>query len=721
MLLIGLVNSQDESWLQTNLPDRSGLRLFLHVKAFTYAFYSLIRTDGRQPVLLCSDSLFSELLGSLPTHGLRRDVLLGRVIVLHSSQADPALEREIESSRMVHGRLESPFDLKQLESLLAGLDDELPVKAVAEPSNASTGTPEASGQVELHRILKDIRRHQDKSGDNQEMFRCLARHARALCHAETGMMLSPALGSLFLSESGQKDSLLCLAKGLIENSTLPFNHIIANRSTFLQEPYRLAQLSDFVPGAPQMQSFAAVPLIENGRAVAVLAVANSVSGAFGKAGINNLNLLADIGAMALGNIQSRQQLDNAKLDLSQAYEDLNLTYQDLQNHVVIVDQLQSLGRRIHAAIDIRVILRELVEGAHHLLGCEFCLIAFRENPEQHYNFYTNNEICQFFLEMDGSCPINNLPFFKDPTALGDSYLDNSPPEELVRPMRPYHVEMSNILAVPLTQDNQVLGFLAGFNKREGGFSSTDRFLIRALAGTAITAIMNSSLVRSIKGLFQHSVKSLANAIEARDIYTAGHTDRVSAYVQELAHQLGWDSQALEQAYIGTLLHDIGKIGIPDSILSKPDRLTDEEFDKMRQHVLIGVRIIKDIPQLEPASDFIRHHHERYDGRGYPDKLTGEDIPLAGRLVAVADSFDAMTSDRPYRKGMNLEQAIQELKRNSGTQFDPRVVELFLYLLESGALDKHFRSAKSDSEPILQPESNLLLINKVTHKLGSKAE
>jgi len=718
MLLIGLVNSQDEAWLQTNLPSQSGLRLFSQVKAFTYAFYSLIRSEGHQPVLLCSGSLFLELLESLPTRGLRRDVLLGRVVVMISGPASPGLEREIAANRLVHGRLESPYDPEKLESLLSTLDSDSLAKADAEQYNAAG---EAAGQAELQRTLKDIRRLQDKSGDSRDVYRCLAKHARALCHAETGLVVAPALGGLLLSVEGQKDNFVPVSKGLIENSTLPFNHILANRSAFLQEPYRLAQLSEFIPAAPQLKAMAAVPLLEKGRAVAVLAVANSLNGGLGQAAAESLNLLADIGNLALDSLLSRQQLDSAKMDLSQAYEDLNLTYQDLQNHVVIVDQLQSLGRRIHAAIDIRVILRELVEGAHHLLGCEFCLIAFRENPEQNYNFYTNNEICQFFLEMDGGCPISSLPFFKDPSALGDSYLDNSPPDELVRPMRPYHVEMSNIVAVPLTQDNQVLGFLAGFNKRDGGFSSTDRFLIRALAGTAITAIMNSSLVRSFKGLYHHSVKSLANAIEARDIYTAGHTDRVSAYVQELAHQMGWDSQALEQAYIGTLLHDIGKIGIPDAILSKPDRLTEEEFDKMRQHVMIGVRIVKDIPQLGPVGDFIRHHHERFDGRGYPDKLAGEEIPLAGRLVAVADSFDAMTSDRPYRKGMSLEQAIQELKRNSGTQFDPRVVEMFLYLLESGALDKHYHSARGALEPILQPEGNLILVSKPVQQPGPGAE
>lgn len=688
ILLIGLVNNRDESWLRQNCADESKLRLFSRVKDFTYSFYSLLKATDNPPVLICSDSMFLELQRSLPSRGLRRDVLVRRVLILRSQNDEPGFDQELKMSDLVLDSLSSPYNRKQFEALL----DEISVRSADSSNSIKKESDEneliAASHVGFQRALREVRQLQNNNMDKYELFKVLARNARRICNAEIGMLLSPALGYIFVAEGEQVEKRTDLKKGVLENSTLPFNHILANRSSFFQAPYRLSQLSEYMEDLPRLKSFAAIPMQETIRSTAVLAVGNFSGSGMEQSTVQNLDLLAEIGTLALDNHQTHKQLEETKTDLGKAYEDLNETYQDLQNHVVIVDQLQSLGRRIHAAIDIRAILRELVEGAHHLLDCEFCLIAFREKSDQQYHFYTNNEICQFFLEMEGDSPINNLPFFKDPSALGESFLDNNPPEDLVRPMRPYHVEISNIMAVPLTQDNNALGFLAGFNKKNSGFSSTDRFLIRALAGTAITAIMNSSLVRSFKGLFQHSVKTLANAIEARDVYTRGHTDRVSAFTQELAHQLGWDSQALENAYIGTLLHDIGKIGIPDSILSKPDRLTDDEFTKMREHVLIGVKIVKDIPQLEPVSFFIRHHHERYDGRGYPDKLAGEDIPLAGRLVAVADSFDAMTSDRPYRKGMNLDQAVNELKRNSGTQFDPHVVELFLYLLESGALDKH---------------------------------
>ncbi len=688
VMLIGLVNSRDESWLKRHCAYESRMRMFARVKDFICYFYSMLCSSDNPPVLICSSSLFNELQRSLPSRGLRRDVLVHRILLLRSLQDDTGPDQELNASDLILGSLVSPYDLKQFEAFLDGasaISSERAVSGIEEHDRDHLVTVANTG---LQRALREIRQVQNTSADIDELFKILVRNARRLCNTEIGILVSPVLGCIFLAEGEQNEKRVDLVKGLFENSTLPFNHIVANRSSFVQSPYRLSQLSEYIKDFPRLSSLAAIPLKETTRSTAVLAVGNSSGSGLEKNAAQNLDLLAEIGLLALDNNQVQQQLENTRTDLSKAYEDLNLTYQDLQNHVVIVDQLQSLGHRINAAIDIRAILRELVEGAHHLLDCEFCLIAFREKEDQQYYFYTNNEICQFFLEMGGDSPINSFPFFKNPSSLGESFLDNNPAEELVRPMRPYHVEIKNTLAVPLTQDNNTLGFLAGFNKKNGGFSSTDRFLVRALAGTAITAIMNSSLVRGFKGLFQHSVKTLANAIEARDIYTRGHTDRVSAFTQELALQLGWDSQALEHAYIGTLLHDIGKIGIPDAILSKPDRLTEGEFAKMREHVLIGVRIVKDIPQLEPVNYFIRHHHERYDGRGYPDKLAGEDIPLAGRLVAVADSFDAMTSDRPYRKGMDLDRAVNELKRNSGTQFDPHVVELFLYLFESGALDKY---------------------------------
>src|SRR5262249_27613808 len=172
------------------------------------------------------------------------------------------------------------------------------------------------------------------------------------------------------------------------------------------------------------------------------------------------------------------------------------------------------------------------------------------------------------------------------------------------------------------------------------------------------------------------IQILAQAVEMRDPYTGGHTNRVTCYSQLLAQQLALSPEEQKLIRIGTPLHDIGKIGIDDAILRKPDRLTPEEIEVMKTHTTLGPDILATVPDLLPSIPIVRSHHERWDGTGYPDRLAGEKIPRLARLVAVADSYDAMTSDRPYRKGMSPEAAFAEVRQQSGQQFDPGCVKGF---------------------------------------------
>lgn len=182
---------------------------------------------------------------------------------------------------------------------------------------------------------------------------------------------------------------------------------------------------------------------------------------------------------------------------------------------------------------------------------------------------------------------------------------------------------------------------------------------------------------------EQTLKLFANTIEAKDKYTSGHSARVSFYVKELALRMGLSKQDQQFIYYTAIIHDVGKIGIPDSILSKPDILEIGEMDIMRTHAVKGGEILADFESLPGASAIVRHHHERYDGKGYPDGLKGEEIPLFSRIISVADGFDAMTSDRCYRKKLPMSMVIEELKKNSGTQYDPKVVDCMLDIIESG--------------------------------------
>lgn len=182
--------------------------------------------------------------------------------------------------------------------------------------------------------------------------------------------------------------------------------------------------------------------------------------------------------------------------------------------------------------------------------------------------------------------------------------------------------------------------------------------------------------QQLRSACEATVRALADAVEARDAYTARHAERVAAYGLEIAHACGMETTADPDLEFGFLLHDIGKIAISDAILYKPGRLTDDERDAMRRHPLIGEDIVRGIDFLAGARQVVRSHHERWDGTGYPDHLAGERIPLAARVFAVADTFDALTSDRPYRPAASFREARRVIAEASGTQFDPTVAEAF---------------------------------------------
>jgi len=181
----------------------------------------------------------------------------------------------------------------------------------------------------------------------------------------------------------------------------------------------------------------------------------------------------------------------------------------------------------------------------------------------------------------------------------------------------------------------------------------------------------------LNSAYKNTVEALSNAIDARDPYTAGHSKRVAEISLEIGKELGFNKEQLELLELSALFHDIGKIGIRDSILLKTDKLTEEEFDIIKQHPVLGVKIINNIDFLRKTQAIILHHHEKFGGGGYPEGISGEGIPLKSRIITVADSYDAMTSDRPYRKGLSHSVAASELIKNQITQFDKKVVEAFL--------------------------------------------
>jgi putative two-component system response regulator len=191
--------------------------------------------------------------------------------------------------------------------------------------------------------------------------------------------------------------------------------------------------------------------------------------------------------------------------------------------------------------------------------------------------------------------------------------------------------------------------------------------------------------RENENLFLHVVESLADAIDAKDNYTKGHSGRVAAYSKEIAKRYGYDEKRQEKIIMMGLLHDVGKIGVPDEVINKPGRLTDEEFAKIKKHPGIGGKILDNIREMPELAAGAKWHHERYDGKGYPEGLSGDDIPEEARIIAVADAFDAMTSTRSYRSALPIEEVRREIEKGKGNQFDPKFADIMLEIIDEGEI------------------------------------
>jgi len=237
------------------------------------------------------------------------------------------------------------------------------------------------------------------------------------------------------------------------------------------------------------------------------------------------------------------------------------------------------------------------------------------------------------------------------------------------------------IIVPIVSTGKVIGVLIAGHKvgRDTMASSVDIKLLSATASQLANFIENALLYDDLNATFIGTLEALTSSIDAKDPYTAGHSLRVALLTSELARAAGLTEEQVNRFHISGLVHDIGKIGVPECVLLKEGRLTESEFDKIRMHPEIGAKILKDIPHLGDVIEGVMHHHERFEGGGYPHGIAGYDIPLVARMIALADTFDAMSSSRTYRAAMNRKTVLAEIRNVTGTQFDPELSALFLGL------------------------------------------
>jgi len=351
-----------------------------------------------------------------------------------------------------------------------------------------------------------------------------------------------------------------------------------------------------------------------------------------------------------------QELDSLSGQLANTYEELSLIYQ-LSSGMKInrragdffkqacLDVMEVMGVR-----GMGVVLRTAHDQQDPVLFGSLSL------PPGKVHLLTN-ELMKVLSGRKSPLLVNNLPADKTFAWLG----------EYAR----------QIIAVPLQRDDQILGCLFGIDKMSGEFDSVDSKLLNSIANESAIYLENVTLFADVHGLMMGLLHSLTSAVDAKDAYTCGHSERVALLSRHLAKNIKLSDAEVERIYMAGLLHDVGKIGVPEAVLQKPGKLTNEEFDQMKKHPEIGARILADIKQIKDIIPGVLHHHERYDGKGYPAGLAGENIPQMGRILCLADCFDAMTSNRTYRKALPLEVALTEIRRCSGTQFDPGLAEAFL--------------------------------------------
>jgi HD-GYP domain-containing protein (c-di-GMP phosphodiesterase class II) len=359
------------------------------------------------------------------------------------------------------------------------------------------------------------------------------------------------------------------------------------------------------------------------------------------------------------NYQEENELVSLSQELSGSYEELSLIYKLGQDMQITDDPGTFLNRFSEDLLELIHARGMLLLINHRLNGGESCV----EVGSLPVSGESAKAAGRYLLDLIGQQ--------REPVILPDI----SAHPALVRLFKNSEI---GLLAWPVRFNGEVLGLLAAVNSRNyDGFDSTDAKFLGSIAEHTGSFLQNRFLLADIQELLTGFLTSLVNAIDAKDPYTRGHSQRVAFIGLRIAESMGLPKKESSQVYMAGLLHDIGKIGVSDQVLAKPGKLTKEEFATIQQHPVIGSRIISVVRQLRSILPGILHHHERYDGKGYSEGLVGEQIPLMGMIVGLADCFDAITSERTYHTGMNFTDGLKEVRKCSGTQFSPSVVQALL--------------------------------------------
>ncbi|MBI5469545.1 MAG: GAF domain-containing protein [Deltaproteobacteria bacterium] len=368
------------------------------------------------------------------------------------------------------------------------------------------------------------------------------------------------------------------------------------------------------------------------------------------------------------------------LEVARLYKDSIDKTMDLSRKVEVIQAMHAIDMSILSIRDQRDILETAARMVGKLMFCDRATIALVDRDRGGFVYAAGYGINS--LKKDSFVKFEETTVTEVVVSGRPQYTANLKEVKEVRALERLLIEegfLSHIRA-PLTLRGEVIGVLNVGAKRTAAFNSDDLSTIENLASQISVALDNSRLLSGLKELFIGTVKTLSKAIDAKSPWTSGHSERVTEIAIGIGAEMGLGEDELKDLELAGLLHDIGKLGTYEYILDKPGRLNEEEQKIIRLHPAKGAEILAPIKELKKIAPVIRHHHENYDGTGYPDGLKGEMIPFASRILTVADTVDAMGADRPYRKGRTTDEIVAELKRCSGTQFDPVIVDAYLRML-----------------------------------------
>lgn len=419
----------------------------------------------------------------------------------------------------------------------------------------------------------------------------------------------------------------------------------------------------YVPGVTGAVSEVAVPLKRHGDVVGILDIESTRPLRMQDFDMELLSALAAKCAAALYTASLLQDLTASKYQLEQRVRELQVL-----NHV---------GKLLGQVLPLDDVLREILRLAREVLHFRSCAVLLPEADDASvlriraavgYPEATVDRVRIHRGEgITGKVFESGIPRLVDDVTKAAGYI-------------PGIIGGRCEMACPLLSRGRVLGVLDAEGEEPGCFDEGMFVLFSTFASQAAIAIKNAQMLERQQSIYYQTISSLAAALEARDSYTRGHSERVTGLAVRIGERLGLRTGEMATIRQAGLLHDLGKIGIPDGVLNKPAALSHEERGELQHHPAFGTNILGQLAFMRQASRAILHHHERFDGNGYPSGLVGAEIPLVARVIAVADAWDAMTSDRPYRDAMKDDSAVMEIVDNSGHQFDPDVVRAFLHVI-----------------------------------------